>query len=331
MQSYYPIIFEPSKKHHIFYDKNTPQEIAIALFGECNLRCSFCVDNLRFAAKCKPETFKYTIQLFEKAVKYTQKSNIIVRIFGGELFQDKFDDSIYHAYDDFIKQIISILKDNYKQYSIEIASNLIHNKKRQQVLDLLTKHSIKLNGSFDLVGRFKSKKLARLFVENCQFYVQRNIPIEIGFVASRENMHAIMHRGENIDIFEELYNQYSIDFDYYSPNSHDTRQITEEELSEFILYCYKHYPKLDNIQLLINSYKRQSTEVYPCPGILIAQNKLIYSCCNFEEASKTYIKNKQCFACPHLNYCPHPCIRLMSGHKGCHVKALFDYLIDHEK
>ena len=277
MQSYYPIVFEPSKKHHIFYDSNTPQEIAIALFGECNLRCSFCVDNLRFAAKCKPELFKYTVQLFQKAVEYTQKSEAIVRIFGGELFQDKFDNSVYQAYDEFINRLITILEKNHKHFVIEIASNLIHIKKRQQILALLTKYNIKLNGSFDLVGRFKSQKLVNLFIENCQFYSSHNIQLEVGFVASRENMQAIMHRGENIDAFEHIYSQYPIDYDYYSPNSHDTKQITEEELSDFILYCYQHYPKIDNVRLLVNAYSRKEVEKYPCPGILIAQNKLIYS------------------------------------------------------
>lgn len=325
MKTYYSIQSVKPKHQGFFYDEKTPQEISIALFGECNLRCNFCVDNLRFDTKCHPEYFQYTIKAFEKAIAYTKKSNIIIRVFGGELLQDKFSDAVYLEYKNFFLSLANICNAYNKQFKTFIATNLVH-KKASRVLDLLKECNIQLSASFDLHGRFNKQSQIDLFLENCELYSREKLLSGIGFLASRDNINALMKSGENVNVFEVLYNKYRINFDYFSPNSYDTKQITEEELSTFCEFLLAKYPKIENIQNLVCAYKTKHASKYPCPGILIAHNTLIYQCCDFSYAEKQYIKNKNCFSCKHFAYCSHPCIRLMSGHSGCHVKYIFDKL-----
>lgn len=321
-----PIIQQNKQIKGLFYSKATTQEISIALFGECNLRCTFCVDNRRHMSKCNPEHFKHTTKLVEKILATTEKKHIEFRIYGGELFQDKFDDSIFEAYDVFLCTITKLCRDYDKTYKLQFASNLMH-KNTERVLKLLNKHNCTLYGSYDIVGRYTKQYQIDLFVNNALYY-QKQLPnrFYVSFVASPDNINSILTRS-NLYTFDTLYRHCSICFDYCNDNGVGTKEVDEDKLSDFVVYMIDHYPNIINIQDFKTCLKAPSKALMmSCPIAFIIENRLIFNCCNHKQVSTQYVENKHCFQCKYYSICPHYCPRLMSKYHGCHIKKAFEYI-----
>lgn len=328
MKLYIPIVNQHRQIKGLFYNKNSIQEISIALFGDCNLRCSFCIDNQRFQSKpdqhCSEDYFKYTLQLIEKVLLTTEKSKIDFRFYGGELLQDKFSDNIFEAYDWLFSKTIDLCKQYNKDYRLQISSNLIF-KNKQRVLALLNKYNIILYASFDLVGRYTKQSQIDLFLDNCQFFNDQLKEFTISFVASYDNIKAIKEKGENFSTFNFLYQNYRICFDYCNDNGR-IHEVNESLLSDFCLFLCKAYPSILNIQELKQCYLHMEDSLRAsCPIAFIIQNKLLFNCCNHDQISQDYANRKHCLSCEYFLNCPHYCQRLLHKYSDCHIKAVYDY------
>ena len=59
----------------VVHHKNTPKEISISLFGECNMRCEFCIGNQRHNVQC-PSNFNSTICAAKTEIENTDKKKM---------------------------------------------------------------------------------------------------------------------------------------------------------------------------------------------------------------------------------------------------------------
>ena len=307
------------------------QEIVISLFGECNLRCVFCYDAERFDEPATVEAIHHRMDLFLEALDHITKQVLEIKVFGGELFQDKFGDEIFDAYDEFFSTIRREAEKRGKVVKLYVATNLqFRNSKR--VVDLLKRHKIIVRGSYDLVGRFNHTFQIALFYTNAQLMTDLNIPFEVAFVATKPNIKAIMSNEENEErsMFDKLYEHFMIQFDFYNDVGIDGYTVTERELFEFFVYLYEHYPKISTIEDRVIHFRNRFVGYRYCNrGIWIDQ--IIQSaCCDFKAKTSEFLSNKQCLTCPHFSYCSGSCVRVFADSKDCCVRLFFDWLEKNE-
>ncbi len=305
--------------HHIFYHKNTPKEISISLFGECNMRCEFCISNQRHNVKC-PNNFDSTICAAQTEIENTDKNEISIVLYGGELFHDGIKDKTFDNYQNIITQLSSFASKVNKKISWTLSTNLVH-KKRNRVLTFLNNVGInKLCSSFDFEQRFTNPKLLETFLDNIQWYDQQGIDLCFGFILMNANINSFCNNHKLIPIFDWLYSRYPIYYDYYHPTNRSAEIVDERTIGQFLIWLDNHYPNIETLQNLRNKEHKTC-----CPATFIIDG-VATRCCNFPLVTKQYAVKKQCFSCQYKNVCSHPCIRIMSNSSECFVKMYYEYL-----
>ena len=319
IKDYIKIIDVTSSDHHIFYDKHTPKEISVSLFGECNMNCQFCIGNQRHNIKC-PVNFDNIIQLINNEISKTDKHEISVVLYGGELFHDGIKDETFDQYYKLITNVTEHATNCSKLISWTISTNLVH-KKRERVLAFLKTVNINsLCSSFDFKQRFANKKLLDTFIDNVKWYHQHGISLSFGFILFNANIDAFYNNDGLITIFNWLYSNFPIYFDYYHPTNRDTNVVDEETIGKFLIWLDQHYPNIKTLCDLRNKIHKTS-----CPATFIIDGYAT-RCCDFSTIAKQYAIKKQCFSCKYNKDCSHPCIRIMSNNSNCFVKMYYDYL-----
>lgn len=304
---------------HIFYDQNTYKEISISLFGECNMKCEFCIGNQRHKVHC-PHDFETTIAAAKKEIENTNKKDISIVLYGGELFHDGIKDKTFVQYKRLIDQLTQFTISVNKTISWTISTNLVH-KKRERVLAFLESVNIdRLCSSFDFEQRFTNPKLLETFLDNIQWYDQQGIDLCFGFILMNANINSFCNNHKLIPIFDWLYSRYPIYYDYYHPTNRSAEIVDERTIGQFLIWLDNHYPNIETLQNLRN--KKHKT---CCPATFIIDG-VATRCCNFPLVAKQYAIKKQCFSCQYKNVCSHPCIRIMSNSSDCFVKMYYEYL-----
>lgn len=305
--------------HHVFYNQNTYKEISISLFGECNMKCEFCIGNQRHGVHC-PRDFRATITAAKKEIENTNKKDISIVLYGGELFHDGIKDETFVQYKHLIDQLNRATTSVDKTISWTISTNLVH-KKRERVLAFLKSVNIdRLCSSFDFEQRFTNARLLEKFLDNVRWYDNQGIKLSFGFILMRANITSFYNDHQLIPVFDQLYSKYPIYYDYYHPTNHDLEIVDEKTIGHFLIWLENHYPNIQTLQNL-RSKKHKTC----CPATFIIDG-VATRCCNFPLAAKQYAIKKQCFSCQYKNICSHPCIRIMSNSSDCFVKMYYDYL-----
>lgn len=306
------------------------QEVVISLFGECNLRCTFCYDAERFDERATVAGILRRLELFEEAIKHVTRPRIDVKVFGGELFQDKFKAPIWETYDRFFTGLRDLADQYGKVLNIYVATNLQYTAiVMDQVVDLLQKHDIKVRGSFDFVGRFTQRVQLHKFAQNGIGLNDLGIPFELAFVATKPNIDAIMHpKGFELEhnVFNWFYEYSKVQFDFYNDVGIEGYTVTEEELFEFYKFLAVHYPKISTVAERVRNFEHGFVDYRYCNrGIWIDQ--IIQStCCDFKAKTEEFIRNKDCLTCEHFTYCTGSCVRVFAEESDCWIRKFFDWL-----
>lgn len=305
------------------------QEIVVSLFGECNLRCVFCYDAERFDEKATVEAIHRRLALIEEAITHTTRPKLDVKVFGGELFQDKFGREIWDAYDEFFTALETLAAKHGKELNVYVASNLqFTSKVMWTVLDLLLTHHIKVRGSFDFVGRFtKDYQIDRFFVNGAGLQ-SNGVPFELAFVATKPNIEAIMHPTNDHahQAFEWFYRYSKVQFDFYNDVGVEGYTVTEHELFEFFKFLHLHYPKISTVAERVRNFTDGFTTYRYCNRGIWIDNIVQSSCCDFKAKTEEFIQNKGCLTCDHFPYCTGSCVRVFAEESECWVREFFDWL-----
>ena len=322
------------------------QEIIISAFTECNMACTFCGDRLRLKEKPTKQGFDSRLRMLEQILPYIKEDIINIKFFGGELFQDKYDDSIYSLYDYFLQSLYLLCTN--KTIKLSISTNLVCSN-LDRPLQFLRKYKPDIRCSFDFSGRFTKQRQLCNFLKNLQCLKNEGLSPALAIIITQDLFESIKNSSycELSKYWEYFYENYEISLDYYDSidmlpvtvdiDNIDTKKearadklkLSEQELGEFFIYCIEHYPKVSNIQALLSSFKKKLSSSHCLHGYSIT-DRIYWECCNMKEVKQLFLQNKQCFLCKYYNNCIGTCYRVFAKEKACHLKLAYEYLEQNE-
>ena len=321
------------------------QEIIISAFTECNMNCSFCGDRLRLKEKPSKQGFDSRLRMLEQILPYIKEDTINIKFFGGELFQDKYNENIYSLYDDFLSALYSLCSN--KKIKLSISTNLIFNDSKLP-LAFLHKYKPDIRCSFDFSGRFTKQRQLDNFLRNLQLLKDENLSPALAIIITRDLFESIKNASYNAlsKYWQYFYENYEISLDYYDSidmlpvtiedktDKHkevqvDRLKLSEQELADFFIYCISNYPKISNIHALLSSFKNKQSSSHCLHGYSIT-DRIYWECCNMKEVKQLFLQNKQCYLCKYYNNCIGTCYRVFAKEKECHLKLAYEYLDQNE-
>lgn len=330
----YPV--ERSQYKRSMLENKQRYEVVISLFNECNMACTFCADRLRTTEKLSKQAIDLRIKHFNTLCEsgiFTQP-HIDIKLFGGELFQDKFTDDQFQLYQYFISAINDKLNSTKRTSTLFVSSNMIF-KNQQRVFEWLKANNAIIRCSFDFNGRFTKQYQLQQFVKNVYACKQYGLDPQLAVIMTNECIDTIIDQTpcQLLDVFNKFYEDGILaQFDYYDGsdtimNSNDSTadpiQPTEQRLVEFMIYLDEHYREVELIQSMYNASPQNR---HCCHGATIT-DQLHYECCNLHDVTLDLLDEKQCYACKFFTICPGMCNRVFykSG-RFCHLKAFFEYI-----
>ena len=326
-----PAVKKPAPRPYeipTYLARGSAPEILIYLCGECNLRCEFCLDHARYKDLCTVEGIMLRLAHFANVLDYVDTTlGLDIVVFGGEIFQDKFGDEIFEAYDVFWTEMTRILKergiDNYQFYS---TTNLIY-RKIDRMIDFCKKWNIHIRASYDMIGRYKSDKVIPLFLENLAKLKASGIHTLVGFVAHKPNIEIIYNKlGSKFETWKFLYDNYDMCLGEYNDMNLPKFHTTEREFGQFLKYLYDHYPKIKNVQNIVSGLTTGYTGVPYCAYNIVVDREISWQCCDRNRKIREMQTNRGCLTCKYYAICYGTCPRIF--HKGdyCHVRDLMQHV-----
>jgi hypothetical protein len=295
---------------------------------DCNLRCTFCnceADHKKH--KRQPEDTLDLVKYINKNVHSRVIGNILsLQFLGGELFQDKFTDEQIQYYYKFIDKVSNICDSKEKKIDLTITSNLVY-KKINRLIDFIEYckkkcHSVRFSTSYDFEGRFTKQYQIDLWYKNFAQLKSLGLVNRVTVVGHKRNLDIIQSMDGK---FDSLYKITALDgvplwiSRYEDYNDLDFYRVPEKYWYEFLIWCFDHYPKVDNINNVINNIKhpwvrslacwdeREDEFVYES----IITNKNGISGCRYrnpKELAIQFITSHNCLSCDFFQkcgcYCP---------------------------
>lgn len=244
----------------------------VQVCNDCNMNCSFCIDN-----NChlkKEEIIEYYKKIdydgFQKAlldfVEKTNMSDYKCIFLGGELFYGKTPNEILNKFADIYIRVSDKCKEIGKTFTVLAYTNLTYEDTSflDNFMDRLRKGecNVKIRTSYNMCGRFASINQLHLFEKNC-FDYEKDIEI-IELTPHKEEIQYWLNlpddefAKEKLRVFERLYNS-SIELIYecYLPSNDNYKRFspTTDERLEFEKFMYDHYPKMNELAELEFSIK----------------------------------------------------------------------------
>lgn len=233
-------------------------------FLACNLACSFCHEHakrVQFGEKIYNITPKLLRSRFDQYLRcinqtlntYSSINKIDCSMMGGELFQNRFDQSIFDEYAAFLKSFTSL----GIATQISLTTNLLCNDATLQALIALAKQfNISITASFDLYGRYSLAKQVDLFAKNCHTLRSAGIEPLISTVLHKKNIECIQEQRGFYPQFKKLYDEnFKIVTVQYYNNASKELYVNQQLLIDTYKYFIKHYPKLHEIKQLLSRHK----------------------------------------------------------------------------
>ena len=324
----------------VWPDDNQHLEIIISLFTECNLKCSFCGDRYRNLEKFSNQGLQIRLTNIKTVLQTIKPKSVIFKIFGGELFQDKFEDDVFEAYQSFINDLKDICNHYNVDCIIDVSSNCVW-KKTDRVIKFLKDNDIAIRCSYDEYGRFTKPYQKKLFIDNVFKLKNSGIETSISAVLTKQMIDCITNKLGDFETFKLLYDNFPFAVDYYDNTSllpetnnviddkQDVFQPSEHEISRFLLYCKQYYPNINIVKDLLQSYNNKSNVgLKHCIHGIAISDKIYWECCNLDQVTNQYIVNKRCILCNHYSYCIGTCNRLFFNVKlYCHLRTFYDSII----
>lgn len=331
-------------------NNNKQLEICLVLFKKCNLNCLFCFQNKnRFNDIDKEYILNIPDKILEplKVIVNKRKySEIIFRIWGGELFSDDLNSEMFLIYNQLknkLKKLETILNIKIKIY---FSSNLVFEKNKNNVKALISDDNVFLVTSFDPVYRFINKKQFEIWQKNIQEFK----PVAISITLTKQNINKYC---TDKSYLENLKN-YNLAIEYYIyNNNYNFFKPTEDDLYNFFKYCIDNkYYNISEIKAIVQSFWNKNGRYCTCNNSCQYKNeKLLFNCVkrssdlpinqffNFEiDDGENYsefqlraaIEKKKCFLCKRFSYCRLYCMASILHYdykpEECALNRIYDYI-----
>lgn len=319
-------------------------EIEIFFFEHCNLRCVHCFQNHESTLGMRQDLILSKVEIIEDFFKRSPKTEVILNIMGGELFQDHLMDEYLPIYTQFIEGVQELAEIYNKKPRFNFVTNLLTTK-HDLFKEWLDFHSLKLSVSYDLSGRFNINQLLQ-FKHNVEVY--RDYINTICLVATKQNIKLLLEQKDSY--YDYLYNNFTCYWDQLTPGPTVPTDLvpSEKQYLDFLLFLVDNYPRCTNLESFVN---KQQHNKMSCPSL----NKLLIeadnstSSCRIQQHKKTndfispasdtndaiiekWIDDKGCFTCEYFSRCPFSCFvrndwkRLVRDFDGCIYKETFKYV-----
>lgn len=319
-------------------------EIEIFFFEHCNLRCVHCFQDHDSTLGMSEQQILDKVNLIEDFFKRTPRTQVILNIMGGELFQDHLLEEYLPVYTKFINGVKDLSKKYNKDPKFNFVTNLLATK-HDLFKSWLDEHELKLSVSYDLSGRFNINQLLQ-FKHNIELY--KDYVGIICLVATRHNIKLLLEGKDRY--YQYLYNNFDCYWDQLTPGPTVPTDLvpSESEYLEFLKHLVDYYPKSTNLESFVN--KKQFNKM-SCPSLnkLLIEANNATSSCRIQQHKKSndfisfvdntndaiiekWIDDKGCLSCEYFNRCPFSCFvrndwkRLVRDFDGCIYKETFKYV-----
>jgi len=317
------------------YDRDDRYEVVISLFTECNMKCSFCADRNRSFEKVSKSAIDLRFEHFKTLInsRIFHHKHIDIKLFGGELFQDKFSDEVYEWYYAFVDSVESLLREHGITWQWYISSNFIF-KNSERPFAFLKRINAVVRCSFDFKGRFTKETQIERFIANVFKAKDYGIEPKLAIIMTRTAIDCIMHRkGSLFKVFEDFYNRDILsEFDYYDKattiinakvSEIDEECVDERLLAQFFIHLYENYDRMDLVKSLLD---RSNVHYHCCHGATIT-DKLYYQCCDLYTATQKLMESHNCYMCDYFYCCGGMCNRVFNDcGELCHLKMVYEYI-----
>lgn len=314
-------------------------EIVVCLFEHCNLRCAFCPQDHSSIVGASYEEITSKIEPIVKWINNNpRQQDYKIHLMGGELFQDRW---IEEGFLDYYQDLITLIsaRANAKVH-FNFITNLVF-ENRKPVMDFLNRNELKVSISYDPAGRF-SKSDLETFTRNI-IYFQDHIEM-VSIVATKQNIDRIIIGDQ---LFEDLYANYTCDFDHFLPGVATSRILmpSEKELFEFYKVLVNKYPRCLNIDHFVNDKpankmictRGNSLTIMPdgakpqgCSGSVFLKDAQTEEL-GGPKIVENFLDKYNCFECEYFQRCPLSCFikedykHIEQDMDECVFKATFRY------
>ena len=334
-----------------FYGENNELEVCLILFDKCNLHCKFCFEDHNHIISTKEIiniSNKLIPQLEEVIKKRSYINKFIFRLWGGELFMDGISDEYFTAYTELVNRIKNWCNFNNYKYEFCFSTNLVFNKIDRVKNFIKNNENSYIATSYDPVSRFHSKEIENIWWKNIEIFNPKVISITLTKPAIDKYIKTdILFKLSKFELYPEYY-IYNKDWRIYAPK--------EEELFEFLKFCYINDINIPEIKSMVYNYKNNISSRYcfcynSCSFI---NERLVFSCllrsgtldmiseygmtldecydndhCTEKQFFNTISKLK-CLNCKFYNICRLPCMA-SKMHKNvetniCHLKLFYNWI-----
>jgi radical SAM protein with 4Fe4S-binding SPASM domain len=332
-------------EHTINNNKRTDAgEIIVTLFELCNLSCLFC--NQDHTSMLGIDIVIDKIEQIKQAIAELQKNknkkSFSVNIMGGEIFDDRLDDSVFNDY----RLLVKLIKEYAISQSIDIEVRFVTNfiwKKHNRVRELVNDTNCWIGTSYDPAGRF-NKETFEIFQNNVTEFTDRINSINV--IMTKQNIDRFIKN--QIPFFDYIYNHFDIYFDYYTPERNVNILLpTDVELRDFNIHILDNWPncypfknyklKQKNNMTCMDTYTIMPTGSYGKCDILLTSSlpknvipiKIVPV--TKQELEEKWFSDYNCLECHHFERCSLGCF--LSNHikdartqTDCWLKEVYDYV-----
>lgn len=333
----------------------------------CNMNCDFCYNSSIIDNENITQTIDFTKVFFSEVCKEIDKLNVdkkstfVLNVLGGEVLADFWEPSYLDNFYTFAKNISDYCMKANRTLVIIFNTNLVH-EKTSRWLTLFSKLSefsdVKINTSYDIYGRFKTKYQFETFKRNLTIYLKYIKVINV--VKTKELLRILVYRNYKNPLEEELcyyfdsmYDQFKdrLLIDEYVCNSEEYKYLQCTNHENFLInrYLVTNYKNLNLYNFSINKKNRCSFT----PGLILDPDCKRLPDCIFASVGDKFIKdipktakniqekltvihnmaaNKLgCYTCKYYGSCPSACPMSMATihkeeYEECFIKQTLDYI-----
>lgn len=296
-------------------------EIELHLFEFCNLKCYFCGQN--HDDKTGMSLIADKIKPIQEFIEANHKKKHILNIMGGEIFNDKIQDSLFEEYFKLAVEVDRYAKKIGHECHFNWVTNLVYTK-HERVRDFLTRLrnegiSTKLSTSYDFTGRKNKTWISDLFQKNIEIF--REDIYTVGFVLTKPAIQFMMT--EKDEYFEHLYKHYPLYFDFYVPEAGAAVLMpSDDEILEAYRFVAKNYPKVSPVKELLENENNKMTCYSLNKLTLLPDNRevkcryLTYKDGDFknpvdyktnDNIIMSFLEENQCLSCEYYSKCGFRC------------------------
>lgn len=341
-----------------FYLNKTSFEIAISLFEKCNLKCKFCFEEHKNTKIDLDYIHSIPKIVFDKFIIESKRYDIInlinIKVWGGELFMDILEDSMFDEY----KKLVDELNFLFKTYNkdIKLVFSWLSNgvfSKRERVIDLLEYSNGSISFSYDPSGRFSNDTQRVAMIDNFYYFKHLNKLNCVSITLTKKTVAEYISGNTDIEKFRGCF----FDINFYTANTGwEELLLDDDDIFNFFKWAVdNNFTDIGIIKdcidtahgLKVPHYCDCKSNMQFSKGICTmdcAKRASVLPIENFYGKNSTYItedncndikvslgiNKKNCMLCEYYNTCQMPCwiTVIFKGYKptNCPYKRIYNYI-----